>query len=100
MKKLPDFSDCHILIAGDVMLDNYWQGIVNRISPEAPVPVVRVENEESRVGGAGNVAVNAASLGSQTFLLGLAGNDSIADDIEALLRVNNVPMSSPTRAGL
>ena len=90
MRQLPDFSGCQILIAGDVMLDNYWQGIVNRISPEAPVPVVRVENEESRLGGAGNVAVNAASLGSHTHLLGLVGNDSIADNIEDLLRDNNV----------
>ena len=79
---LPDFSRCRVLIVGDVMLDRYWQGPVLRISPEAPVPVVRVEQDEYRAGGAGNVAVNLAALGAQVDLIGLTG----ADNEAALLR--------------
>ena len=61
---LPDFSAGHLLVIGDVMLDRYWHGSTTRISPEAPVPVVKVEQDEFRAGGAGNVALNAASLGA------------------------------------
>jgi D-beta-D-heptose 7-phosphate kinase/D-beta-D-heptose 1-phosphate adenosyltransferase len=63
MIRLPDFSNSRVLVAGDLMLDSYWHGATSRISPEAPVPVVQVQQQESRIGGAGNVAVNAASLG-------------------------------------
>ena len=87
---LPDFSVARLLVVGDVMLDRYWQGPVDRISPEAPVPVVRVEDEESRIGGAGNVALNAAALGANTYLLGLAGADATADQIEQLLNAQQV----------
>jgi D-beta-D-heptose 7-phosphate kinase/D-beta-D-heptose 1-phosphate adenosyltransferase len=87
---LPDFSSARLLVVGDVMLDSYWQGPVHRISPEAPVPVVRVENEEARIGGAGNVALNAAVLGADTYLLGLAGGDATADQIEQLLTAQQV----------
>lgn len=87
---LPDFSAARLLVVGDVMLDSYWQGPVLRISPEAPVPVVRVEDEEVRIGGAGNVALNAAVLGAGTHLLGLAGADATADQIEQLLRAQQV----------
>ena len=87
---LPDFSAARLLVVGDVMLDSYWQGPVHRISPEAPVPVVRVEEEEARIGGAGNVALNAATLGAQTHLLGLAGADATADQIEQLLKAQRV----------
>ena len=87
---LPDFSAARLLVVGDVMLDSYWQGPVLRISPEAPVPVVRVEDEEARIGGAGNVALNAAVLGAGTHLLGLAGADATADQIEQLLRAQQV----------
>jgi D-beta-D-heptose 7-phosphate kinase / D-beta-D-heptose 1-phosphate adenosyltransferase len=87
---LPDFSRARLLIVGDVMLDSYWHGATSRISPEAPVPVVRVEQEEARLGGAGNVALNAAMLGAQTQLLGLAGQDATADQVEMLLRERGV----------
>jgi D-beta-D-heptose 7-phosphate kinase/D-beta-D-heptose 1-phosphate adenosyltransferase len=87
---LPDFSAARLLVVGDVMLDSYWQGPVHRISPEAPVPVVRVEDEEARIGGAGNVALNAAVLGADTYLLGLAGADATADKIEKLLKAQQV----------
>lgn len=83
--KLPDFSASHLLVVGDVMLDTYWRGPVKRISPEAPVPVLKVEGEDIRVGGAGNVALNASVLGAQTHLLGLVGSDASADVLEQLL---------------
>ncbi len=87
---LPDFSSARVLVVGDVMLDSYWHGATDRISPEAPVPVVRVEGEEARVGGAGNVALNAAALGAGTRLLGLAGEDEAAVRIEAILAAHAV----------
>ena len=87
---LPDFSLARLLVVGDVMLDSYWHGSTSRISPEAPVPVVRVDMEEARVGGAGNVALNAAVLGAKTKLLGLAGQDATADKIEKMLTEHGV----------
>jgi D-beta-D-heptose 7-phosphate kinase/D-beta-D-heptose 1-phosphate adenosyltransferase len=75
---LPDFSIGRVLVVGDVMLDRYWHGSTTRISPEAPVPVVKVESDEYRAGGAGNVALNAASLGSRAELVGLVGPDEAA----------------------
>lgn len=74
-----------ILIVGDVMLDRYWFGEVNRISPEAPVPIVRVERREERLGGAANVARNTASLGARTALLGVTGDDEPARVIHGML---------------
>lgn len=74
-----------ILIVGDVMLDRYWFGEVNRISPEAPVPIVRVERREERLGGAANVARNAAALGARTGLLGVIGQDEAGAVVEGLL---------------
>jgi rfaE bifunctional protein kinase chain/domain len=79
------WNSAKILIVGDVMLDRYWFGEVNRISPEAPVPVVRVERREERLGGAANVARNAASLGAQTALLGVTGADEAGSVVEGLL---------------
>lgn len=73
-----------ILVVGDVMLDRYWFGEVNRISPEAPVPVVRVAKREDRLGGAANVARNIASLGAQVSLFGLIGQDESGQVIEDL----------------
>jgi len=90
LRDLPDFSKSRILVVGDVMLDSYWHGATSRISPEAPVPVVRIEQQEVRVGGAGNVALNAAKLGVSTTLLGLAGQDKEAEQIEKLLAVQGV----------
>lgn len=78
-------SSARILIVGDVMLDRYWFGEVNRISPEAPVPIVRVERREERLGGAANVARNAATLGAQTGLLGVIGQDEAGTVVEGLL---------------
>jgi rfaE bifunctional protein kinase chain/domain len=74
-----------ILIVGDVMLDRYWFGEVNRISPEAPVPIVRIERREERLGGAANVARNTATLGARTGLLGIIGQDEAGAVVEGLL---------------
>ncbi|WP_372614367.1 bifunctional D-glycero-beta-D-manno-heptose-7-phosphate kinase/D-glycero-beta-D-manno-heptose 1-phosphate adenylyltransferase HldE [Halomonas sp.] len=74
-----------LLVVGDVMLDRYWHGGTSRISPEAPVPVVRVEQSEDRPGGAANVALNIASLGPQAVLAGLVGNDDNADRLASRL---------------
>ena len=82
---IPDFSRAHVLVAGDVMLDRYWHGGTSRISPEAPVPVVRVEEVEERPGGAGNVALNIAALGATATLTGLTGNDEPADSLQQRL---------------
>ncbi|MEW5838899.1 MAG: bifunctional D-glycero-beta-D-manno-heptose-7-phosphate kinase/D-glycero-beta-D-manno-heptose 1-phosphate adenylyltransferase HldE [Pseudomonadota bacterium] len=82
---LPDFSRARVLVAGDVMLDRYWSGATSRISPEAPVPVVRVESDEWRVGGAGNVALNVTALGAQAALAALAGEDEAAQTLRTQL---------------
>ena len=74
-----------VLVVGDVMLDRYWYGAVDRISPEAPVPVVRVTREEERGGGATNVAGNIAALGAQAALLAVVGDDEASQHLEALL---------------
>lgn len=88
--KLPDFSTAAVLIVGDVMLDRYWQGSTSRISPEAPVPVVKVEQDELRPGGAANVALNAAALGSRVALVGLVGDDAEAVLLAERLLVDGV----------
>lgn len=74
-----------VLVVGDVMLDRYWYGAVDRISPEAPVPVVRVTREEERMGGAANVANNAIALGAQASLLTVVGTDDASHKLEALV---------------
>ena len=76
---LPEYENARLLIVGDVMLDRYWHGPTGRISPEAPVPVVKVEQIEERPGGAANVALNVAALGGRAKLIGLVGNDEAAD---------------------
>lgn len=73
---IPDFSTVKALVAGDIMLDQYWFGPTSRISPEAPVPVVKVTQAQARPGGAANVAVNLASLGAKTTLAGVVGQDA------------------------
>ncbi|WP_094751432.1 bifunctional D-glycero-beta-D-manno-heptose-7-phosphate kinase/D-glycero-beta-D-manno-heptose 1-phosphate adenylyltransferase HldE [Psychromonas sp. CD1] len=75
---LPEYEKAQVLVVGDVMLDRYWQGSTVRISPEAPVPVVKVEKIEERPGGAANVALNVAALGSKVTLIGLVGEDEAA----------------------
>ncbi|MCL9781502.1 bifunctional D-glycero-beta-D-manno-heptose-7-phosphate kinase/D-glycero-beta-D-manno-heptose 1-phosphate adenylyltransferase HldE [Vibrio sp. S4M6] len=82
---LPDYSDSGVLIIGDIMLDRYWHGPTGRISPEAPVPVVKVENNEERPGGAANVAMNIASLGGHAHLVGFTGIDEPAKTLNEIL---------------
>lgn len=79
MLKIPDFSTAQVIVVGDLMLDRYWHGATSRISPEAPVPVVKVEESEERAGGAGNVALNISQLGGNISLLGVTGHDEAAD---------------------
>ena len=86
----PQLSSVRLLVVGDVMLDRYWFGDVSRISPEAPVPVVRIERREERLGGAANVARNAAALGAHTGLLGVVGDDEAGDQVEQLLRDSSI----------
>jgi rfaE bifunctional protein kinase chain/domain len=74
-----------VLVVGDAMLDRYWYGAVDRISPEAPVPVVNVTREEERMGGAANVAYNVVTLGAQASLLSVVGNDEASHKLEALV---------------
>lgn len=85
-----DFSAAKILVVGDVMLDRYWQGDTSRISPEAPVPVVKIELCEDRLGGAANVASNIRALGAKTQVIGITGKDEAADKLKLLLRQQGV----------
>ena len=82
---IPDFKQTLVVVAGDVMLDRYLFGSTGRISPEAPVPVVHVRETDDRPGGAANVAVNLASLGAATRLVGVVGKDAAGDVLEAIL---------------
>lgn len=79
-----------VLVVGDVMLDRYWHGAVERISPEAPVPVVRIEREEERLGGAANVALNIRTLGAQVTLLTVVGDDEPARRLRELLHERDI----------
>lgn len=85
------FPGRHVLVLGDVMLDEYVWGTVSRISPEAPVPVVAVRAESLRIGGAGNVAANVAALGGQVTLCGVVGTDAAAAKLTAALAQAGVP---------
>ncbi len=78
-------ATAQVLVVGDVMLDRYWYGAVDRISPEAPVPVVRITREEERNGGAANVAYNVVTLGAQASLLTVVGDDEASHKLEALV---------------
>lgn len=79
-----------VLVAGDSMLDRYWFGDVERISPEAPVPVMRVTRKETRLGGAANVASNVVSLGGKATLLSMVGKDGAADELEQMLSAQGI----------
>ncbi len=79
-----------VLVVGDVMLDRYWHGAVERISPEAPVPVVRIEREEERLGGAANVALNIRTLGARATLLTVVGQDEPARRLRELLQERDI----------
>jgi D-beta-D-heptose 7-phosphate kinase/D-beta-D-heptose 1-phosphate adenosyltransferase len=78
---MPRFDQAPVLVVGDVMLDRYWHGGTSRISPEAPVPVVKVDQIEDRPGGAANVALNIAALGAPASLVGVTGQDEAADSL-------------------
>ena len=84
------FSSIKIGVIGDVMLDTYMWGDVERISPEAPVPVVSLHNKEQRIGGAGNVALNLQSLGAKAFVLSVTGDDDEADKLTSLFHEKNI----------
>ena len=79
------FSSIRTLVVGDVMLDRYWFGSVDRISPEAPVPVLAVKSEESRAGGAANVAHNLLALGAKSHLLSVVGDDDAGREIKSII---------------
>src|SRR2546428_13495063 len=88
-QRFADYRDAvartRLLVVGDVMLDRYWFGDVERISPEAPVPIVKVARNEERPGGAGNVARSAAALGAQVMLISVVGDDEAGRTLERLL---------------
>jgi rfaE bifunctional protein kinase chain/domain len=89
MKK-EQLAKARVLVVGDPMLDRYWHGAVERISPEAPVPVVKVNREEERVGAAANVAYNIATLGAKAAFLGVVGDDEPGQRLESLLRETGI----------
>ena len=84
--ELPSLTSANVLVVGDLMLDRYWHGDTSRISPEAPVPVVKVGMSEERAGGAGNVALNIAALGAKASLMGFSGDDEQCQALENLLK--------------
>lgn len=89
---IPDFSSVKALVVGDLMLDRYWFGPTSRISPEAPVPVVKVTRFQTRPGGAANVAVNLASLGVRTTLSGVVGADAGAAELRGILGEHGIAL--------
>lgn len=86
----PDLSRSRVLVVGDAMLDRYWYGAVDRISPEAPVPVVKINREEERVGAAANVALNVATLGAQATFLSVVGDDEPGRKLEDLMQKTGI----------
>ena len=92
--KLPlskeQLAQAKVLVVGDVMLDRYWYGAVDRISPEAPVPVVRITREENRLGGCANVAFNAVSVGAQASLLSVVGDDEASHLLQDLIAKSGI----------
>lgn len=92
-KLFSDISKLKVAVIGDVMLDTYWWGSVDRISPEGPVPVVAVTKKEQRIGGAGNVALNVQSLGANVALVSVLGKDEEGEKLRSLLEKNNIDTS-------
>jgi len=90
MSVLPSFEKAKILVVGDVMLDRYWFGDVERISPEAPVPIVSIRRTEERLGGAANVARNMTALGARSGLLTVLGKDEAANAVTRLLGESSI----------
>jgi D-glycero-beta-D-manno-heptose-7-phosphate kinase len=97
---LDQLAQAKVLIVGDAMLDRYWYGAVERISPEAPVPVVRVTREEERIGAAANVAYNAVSLGAQASFVGVVGDDEPGRKLEALMQSSKIATHLSRDGGL
>jgi rfaE bifunctional protein kinase chain/domain len=93
-------AKARVLVVGDAMLDRYWHGAVDRISPEAPVPVVKVTREEERIGAAANVAYNVVTLGAKASFLGVVGDDEPGHRLEALLRETGIATHLKRDAGL
>ncbi len=89
-KLFSSFEKIKVAVIGDVMLDTYWWGKVDRISPEAPVPIVAVSKREERIGGAGNVALNIAALGASVSVISVVGNDTEAGQLKTLLESNRI----------
>ena len=89
-KLFHQFTQLKVAVIGDVMLDTYWWGNVDRISPEAPVPVVAVSKREQRIGGAGNVALNVCLLGAQVSMISVLGKDEAGEQLTKLLQENNI----------
>ena len=89
-KLFQDIKQLKVAVIGDIMLDTYWWGNVDRISPEAPVPVVAVTKKEQRIGGAGNVALNIASLGARVHMLSVLGKDEDGEQLTGLLQQNHI----------
>src|SRR5512145_3550606 len=98
--QIPDTSATRILIVGDVMLDRYWFGDVSRISPEAPVPVVLIRDEDQRLGGAANVAWNCRKCGARTRLRSVVGRDEPGQALEKLLKARRIDASLHRDRGL
>ena len=94
------FQEVNALIIGDVMVDSYFKGKVNRISPEAPVPVVSLEQRENRLGGAANVAINMKALGANPILCAVVGNDEFANVFEQLLEKREMSNAGIIRSGV
>ena len=84
------FSSLNILIVGDVMVDSYWWGKVERISPEAPVPVCSVKKKENRLGGAANVALNVAAMGAKPIICSVVGDDMEGRILKGLFQEQNI----------
>ncbi|MBT5702370.1 MAG: D-glycero-beta-D-manno-heptose-7-phosphate kinase, partial [Gammaproteobacteria bacterium] len=88
--KIPRFDNAHILTVGDAMLDRYWHGDTNRVSAEAPIPVIEITGIEDRPGGAANVALNVATLGAKSSLIAATGQDEMSDILESKLSSSGI----------
>lgn len=98
-KLFADIENLRVAVVGDVMLDTYWWGTVDRISPEAPVPVVSLQKKEYRIGGAGNVALNTVSLGAETTLFSIVGEDEDAELLLSMLQEEHIDTKYIVRSG-
>src|SRR4051794_24341666 len=99
-REIEKLQRARVLVVGDVMLDRYWFGDVGRISPEAPVPVVKIDRVEERPGGAANVARNVAALGAEVSLLSVVGRDEAGSKLRKLLRRERIAAQLHTDAGV